>query len=188
MRRLLGPANDGLGTGGAGSLQQALAGLFGPGFTALTKIYIPALIVQVHRDDGLTGPTNPVWPDEVRYTARAIVRTGVQLDEATPVYGRPVRGREAKVYPAQEGQVCWIVRIATQPDVLGLMPGSEVVWRQQCEQAAASSMLDEANRIASAIAEAGLGDETSVLERMLASDQPHVRGAAVLLQRRSNHI
>lgn len=84
------------------------------------------------------GGLVPEWPSNVRYDLIGIGRPGIVLTNQTPVFGRPVKGDEAKIWPAPVGTICYIVRspaidnsgaIVAQ---LVLLDGSEVVARRMC--------------------------------------------------------
>lgn len=55
-------------------------------------------------------PHQPADPDEVFYTVRAIGRD-FELVGVIPAYGRPTKNNEWKIWPAEVGDRCEIVRV-----------------------------------------------------------------------------
>jgi hypothetical protein len=84
---------------------------------------------------------NSELPSDVRYTVRGIGQTGIVLVGVYPKYGRPVRGNEARIWPARVDDICYIVRRPTsERKVVGelmLLPGSEVLAFRTCGGAGA---------------------------------------------------
>lgn len=81
--------------------------------------------------DGL----NP-FPSQVFYWAQEVGNADSKVDRERPFYGQDVHGDEARVWPAQVGMDCFIVRGIDQEGQaygrLMLLPGSEVVARRRC--------------------------------------------------------
>lgn len=98
-------------------------------------------------DPGPTGQgtTMPSLPSEISYDAVAVGRPGIALSGATPIYGRPVRNDEIRIYPALVGMVCYIVRSPRndgtgQRGELMLLPGSEVQAFRPCPAGGAGAV------------------------------------------------
>lgn len=104
------------------------------------SVFVAARIMDVRLSGaGVSGPSGTAYlGSQVSYRIRGIRRGGIDLDNQFPVYGRPVRGDEARIYPALQGMVCFIVRSPAATGAGGtdaqlmLLPGSEVVARRSC--------------------------------------------------------
>lgn len=137
---------DGGGGGAGGSTAATLAAMAG-GIGGAPPLLIGARIGEVVKDTsvGPAGQRAPVngsyWPSQVKYVIAGIGAVNMPQTPLTPFYGRPVRGDEARIYPAAEGALCFIERYP-DPDAgnaitvrLYLLPGSpggEVVARRRC--------------------------------------------------------
>lgn len=86
------------------------------------------------------------FPSQVRYHVRGVRRAGIDLDNLAPVYGRPVKGDESRIYPAGVGTVCFIVRSPAAAGAGGvdaqmmLLPDCEVVARKRCDGGGAAAL------------------------------------------------
>lgn len=118
----------------------------------MPSMFVPCRIVAVRRNSDIVcelevGMT-PVpissaeIPSSITYDLKA-THEAWRVDDVTPVYGREVRGDEARIYPAQCGMVAVYVRsvaLRSSPSQqpgrpvgqLMLLPGSEVVARRRC--------------------------------------------------------
>lgn len=118
-------------SGGDGMVMRALASLRRED---LVQCRIKA--VRFDHDIIPPGPDVPDYPSLWTYDYIGIGRAGVKEEDATPVYGRPVRNDEAKIYPARVGMVCYLVRApngaGTYAGELMLLPDSEVPARRRC--------------------------------------------------------
>lgn len=129
---------------------------------ALPELFEPVRIIRVKRGQDVLQtmevgqPLRPIlspeWPTQVTYDVTSI-RRGWSVESVTPTYGRPVRGNEAKVYPASAGMLAVYVRGPKFRDEqneqrgkieaqLMLLPGSEVVYRRQCTPQTPGPIID----------------------------------------------
>ena len=124
-----------LGRAGGGKVADAavLAGVLGS-----PDEFILCRIVEVELSPA-AGPGPAYLPSTVTYRVKGIRRPGIDLAGLTPVFGRPVRMDEARIYPASIDTVCYIVRTPARAGTGGhdaelmLLPDSEVVARRRCD-------------------------------------------------------
>lgn len=95
---------------------------------------LPVKISAVHVTGTPIGGAS--LPSEVKYSYVAFYRPNLIKEQQTPVYGRPVKNDEARIYPATRGMVAVVVKNlngdGTPRPELMLLPGSEVVARRTC--------------------------------------------------------
>lgn len=89
------------------------------------------------RITGVTvDPLVPNLPSDVLYSVK-IVGSTAGLTNVAPTFGRPVKNDQAKIYAAQVGMPCMVLRwpggpAAPYAGALALFEGSEIVYRQPC--------------------------------------------------------
>lgn len=138
-----------MGRGGKSNEQGALA----LAFSAIDPdLFVPCRMTDVRLvGEGFAAPGGlAFWPSQVSYRIVGIRRGGIDLDNMVPVYGRPVRGDETRLYPASVGMVCVLVRSPAADDSgeidsqLMLLPDSEIVARRLCttSQPASRSLIE----------------------------------------------
>lgn len=83
-----------------------------PGALALGVECLDALVTGVRLDGALVDPaTAPAsYPEQITYDVVACAAPSVTLTGRLPAYGRPFRGRDARLLPAKLDSVCWILR------------------------------------------------------------------------------
>jgi hypothetical protein len=147
LNELVGAVNAAAGGGGRDSsieaaLALALSAFYGDLFVPvrIMRVLVAGQAVQTWTQGATVAPiTTTSLPSAVSYDVRGI-RRGFVIENRQPIYGRPVRNDEARIYPASAGLVALVERSPRGGNQAGrahgnlmLLPGSEIVARRPCQ-------------------------------------------------------
>ncbi len=133
-----GGGNGGSGSDAASTGVAALAAMAGggaPGRFALAKI----ADVRLSGTPVATPDGDAYRASDVKYHVKGIATAGargIDLDNLTPTYGRPVKNGSRRIFPASKGMTCFFERDRDEDGMrktkLWLIEGSEIVAVKVC--------------------------------------------------------